>query len=112
MKQPYFQILSGPNQGGIIKITEDTFLIGRHPSSDYMIPNEKISRHHIRVFFQNGRWQIEDLLSKNRTRLNDVELAPMMPKLLNDGDEVQLAAQVVLRFYDPESAVNDETHPV
>jgi len=107
-RQPYFKIESGPNQGALIKITPDSFLIGRHSSSDYVIPNGKISRHHIRVFFQGGRWMIEDLQSKNHTRLNGVELDTASPRSLTDGDQVQLATQILLRFYDPESTLNDE----
>ncbi|MFZ5856404.1 MAG: FHA domain-containing protein [Chloroflexota bacterium] len=107
-RHPYFKIESGPNQGAIIKITHDSFLIGRHSSSDYVIPNEKISRHHIRVLFKNGRWMIEDLLSKNHTRLNGVELESTTPELLSDGDRIQLATQILLKFYDPESTLNDE----
>lgn len=51
---------------------------------------------------------IEDLLSRNHTRLNGEELVSEKPQFLSNGDEIQLAAQIVLRFCDPESTINDE----
>jgi len=107
-KLPYFTIECGPNKGEVIQIVGESFLIGRYPSSDYIIPNEKISRRHIRVFRRDERWMLEDLQSRNHTRLNGAEMESAKPELLASGDEIQLAAQIVLRFYDPESTMNDE----
>jgi pSer/pThr/pTyr-binding forkhead associated (FHA) protein len=110
--QPYFKIECGPNQGTEIKISGNSLVLGRDSSSDYVIPNEKISRRHVRVFLQDGRWMLEDLLSKNHTRLNNVKIESTNPQLLTDGDQIQLATQVVLRFHDPASTLSDESRVV
>jgi pSer/pThr/pTyr-binding forkhead associated (FHA) protein len=110
--QPCIKIESGPEVGTEIMISKNSFVFGRDSSSDYAISNERISRHHARVFLQDGRWMLEDLLSKNHTRVNGVKIEAGKPQPLADGDQIQLATQVVLRFNDPASTMSDELRVV
>lgn len=56
-----------------------------------------VSRQHARLVFAQNAWTIEDLGSTNGSRLNGVLLRPYEPRLLYDGDHVQLG-QMVLMF--------------
>ncbi len=52
---------------------------------------------HARIFVENGQYMLEDENSTNRTFLNRQGLAPKMPTLLHDDDEIRLG-RVLLRF--------------
>lgn len=106
-EQPHLTIEQGPEAGVEIHITGKSLVLGRDASSDYAIPNEKISRRHLRIFLKDGRWFLEDLESKNHTRLNNLKVEPSKPETLTDGDRIQLAAQVILRFHDPATTVSE-----
>ena len=110
--RPYFVIEYGPGEGAEIQMTTDSLVFGRDSSSDYAIPNEKISRRHARVFIRDGRWMLEDLDSKNHTRLNNIKLEPEKPVPICDGDQIQLATQVALRFHDPAATLSDDSRVV
>ncbi|WP_448592254.1 FHA domain-containing protein [Thermoflexus hugenholtzii] len=55
-----------------------------------------VSRRHARVFYQDGRFYIEDLGSTNGTYLNGTRLAPYSPQVLGEGDEIRLG-QIPIR---------------
>jgi len=105
-EKPWLKIIQGPNKGAEIRISKNELVLGRDSSSDYSIPNEKISRRHIRVFL-NTRWMLEDLGSKNHTRLNSIKIEPGQAVVLNDEDRIQLATQVILSFHDPDTTMSE-----
>jgi pSer/pThr/pTyr-binding forkhead associated (FHA) protein len=109
MKRPYLAIEFGSDQGKEIRIQNDSVIIGRDSSCDIPIQNERVSRRHARIFFQEGRWMIEDLGSKNHTRLDKDKLESNEKGILTDGVCIQLASQVILRFHDPESTLVDDS---
>jgi hypothetical protein len=45
-------------------------VVGRDPSADMVLPDVRVSRRHLRLHADDGRWRIEDLASKNGTRLD------------------------------------------
>lgn len=52
----------------------NSFTIGRNPSSDICIDSPSVSRRHARVIFLNGEWMLEDLGSRNGTKLNGEQI--------------------------------------
>ncbi|MEM1434544.1 MAG: FHA domain-containing protein [Pseudomonadota bacterium] len=48
----------------------DSFVLGRDSECDIQLDDPLVSRHHARVFFEGGIWQIEDLGSRNGTRVD------------------------------------------
>ena len=44
--------------------------IGRHPSCEWMLPNETVSSRHARLVYHHDQWWLEDLNSRNGTFLN------------------------------------------
>lgn len=49
-------------------------------------PQATVSRQHARIRFENTFFYIEDLKSRNKTRLGELFLAPLKPELLQHGD--------------------------
>jgi pSer/pThr/pTyr-binding forkhead associated (FHA) protein len=62
-----------------------------------------VSRQHAVVSFSDHLVTITDLASTNGTRVNGLKLEPNSPRLLREGDELQLGKLVLnTRFYKPE----------
>ena len=83
-----------------IIISEIEKAIGR---SDFLeiIPAEDakyISREHLKIIFENGRYYILDEKSANGTKLNGVEIRGRGKKEVNNNDEIVLANTVWLKF--------------
>ncbi|MFT7618695.1 MAG: adenylate cyclase [Planctomycetota bacterium] len=53
------------------KVTKDRVVIGRSPSSDLVIAEEKISRQHATIFREGRQWIIFDMDSANGTTINE-----------------------------------------
>jgi adenylate cyclase len=72
-----------------ITVNRDEFTIGRLPECDLHLPFEGISRYHARFLrTASGNWTIEDMGSKNGTRLNENPVTS--PQIVNHGDVVWL----------------------
>lgn len=55
-------------------------------------PYTQISRAHARIWREpSGEWRVEDLGSRNKTFIDDVELAPRVPAALRVGSVVRFA---------------------
>jgi len=72
-----------------LTIDHDQFIIGRLPECNLYLPLAAISRQHARLFKSaQGLWFIEDLGSKNGTRLNERPVTSPQP--LNHGDVIKM----------------------
>jgi len=56
-----------------------------------------VSRQHARIRFEEALFSIEDLKSRNKTRLNELALAPLQTERLQDGDIIHFGS-VRLKF--------------
>jgi hypothetical protein len=63
-------------------------------------PSMTVSRQHARIRFEESHFYIEDLKSRNKTRLRELPLIPLQPELLGHGDIIQLGS-VHLKFQVP-----------
>jgi len=73
-----------------------------------------VSREHASIFRRNEIVVVEDLGSTNGTLLNGDRLAPFLPQLLKDGDQLQLGKLLVeVRFksYQPLESLSEEPSP-
>lgn len=68
-----------------IELTKDTTVVGRHPSSDVVLNDPTVSRHHIELRRSGGEVVITDLGSLNGTYVNRIA---MDRRVLADGDMV------------------------
>ena len=79
--------------------------IGRESDNKAAIPLTVLSRHHARVFAENGVWFVEDLDSANGTFYRGKQLAPGVRTELNDGDIVRFGTVAMsIRFIQPPPA--------
>jgi hypothetical protein len=76
-------ILSAPclyrqDTGECIFLTEDVFLIGRDTGSNHyaVLGTGAVSRNHAEIIQNQGRFYLRDKGSKNKTRINGIEIAP------------------------------------
>jgi DNA-binding winged helix-turn-helix (wHTH) protein len=67
-------------------LSDGVNLLGRSADALVCIDEPTVSRHHARIVVVEGRATLEDLDSKNGTRLGGVPVAQPMP--LSDGDEI------------------------
>lgn len=65
-------------------------------------PDMTVSRQHARIRFWKTFFSIEDLKSRNKTRLGELTLTPLKAELLQDGDVLHFGSvQVVFKVLDP-----------
>ncbi|HJT56431.1 MAG TPA: FHA domain-containing protein [Ktedonobacteraceae bacterium] len=57
--------LSGPLTGRTFEITKPITTIGRHTSNDIPVLDEKVSRYHAQIIWNEGIWSIENLSQTN-----------------------------------------------
>ncbi len=55
-------------------------------------PSSTVSRQHARIHLDTTRFSIEDLESRNKTRLGELTLTPHEPEVLQNGDVVSFGA--------------------
>ena len=77
-------------------VNRDPFLIGRGGDCDIILPERQVSRHHVKITHEQSHYLLHDLMSKNGTHLNGVQVTGTAP--LQDGDEIQIALAVKLLF--------------
>lgn len=88
------------HNGKRVPITADPFLVGKANSVyqlHYAISNNnKVSRNHVTIFRQDGRYMLRDNQSRNGTFLNNKALVPLEAYPLSDGDEIRLYNEVLI----------------
>ena len=87
-------IQNGPMGGHSYLFHQDVTTIGRTNGNDLIISGRTVSRRHARLWFDNGRWYLEDLQSANGTLINNVRI--YQPVALNDGDVINYGDEVVV----------------
>ena len=68
--------------------------LGRGPANTIVVPDTFASAEHALISWRGGQWWLEDLDSRNGTRLNDVSVTA--PTVLSAGDLVSIG-QVKLK---------------
>ncbi len=84
--------------GQDIPISFFPFSIGREKQS-LSIPLSNISGFHAYITCENGIYYIEDETSRNNTYVNNIPIRKQGKQLLKDGDEIRIASDVILYFY-------------
>ena len=65
------------------------FIIGREAEADIRLLHNKVSRQHAKIHFEQGRWWISDMNSRNGTYLNGKLIVDTIP--LNATNEIAFA---------------------
>jgi pSer/pThr/pTyr-binding forkhead associated (FHA) protein len=84
-----------------ITITEISVIVGRVDPKRGITPeidltqfdsSGTVSRQHARIRLEKTLFSIEDLKSRNKTRLGELTLTPFKPELLKNGDMVSFGS--------------------
>ncbi len=67
-------VTQGKYKGRELELLEKTFVIGRDDDCHLALHDTEVSRHHARIYLENGAWCLTDLDSANGTVLNDKEI--------------------------------------
>jgi pSer/pThr/pTyr-binding forkhead associated (FHA) protein len=90
-------ILSGPSAGDVFPVRRQVTTIGRALDNDVVLTDAEVSRHHARIEYRNGAFEVVDLGSTNGTSVNGL---PISRAQLQDGDVVSFGtAQLELVPY-------------
>ncbi len=92
---------SGPSRGSSFELPREGATVGRLPENTIYIPDERLSREHARIDFQDGKFVLTDLGSRNGTAVNGALISTPQP--LNNGDTIELGSNTLV--------VNIETQP-
>lgn len=84
-------------------IENEEFIIGRGHDCQIVLPERQVSRHHAKIVFEDGRYYVHDLDSKNGTHLNGQQVEGKAA--LQDGDEIQIALCVKLVFVGTDATI-------
>jgi hypothetical protein len=89
---PSFRLLclEGDLKGQEFPLTGRDISIGRQADCDLVLPDQQVSRHHTRIRFVLGRYQIEDTGSTHGTWVNEARLTG--PRFLSDRDIIRIGA--------------------
>lgn len=84
-------VLYGKNLGKRYHLGTGALIAGRSDSSDIVIDQESVSRHHIRLATQEGHTKVSDLDSTNGTFINNERVHE---RELHDGDQVRIGETI------------------
>jgi pSer/pThr/pTyr-binding forkhead associated (FHA) protein len=102
-EKPVLIVREGQLTGQRWTIDSNEFTVGRGSECDLVLPERQVSRQHIKILHQNGRYHLQDLDSKNGTHLNGLPVTGTAP--LQDGDEIQIALCVKLVFVGTDATI-------
>jgi pSer/pThr/pTyr-binding forkhead associated (FHA) protein len=85
-------IIDGPARGQRFDLREHTVLIGRDASCAIRIPDERVSRRHLQVGYDNrgDRHFALDVGSENGVTVNGIRLQRGSLRSLGNGDEIRI----------------------
>ena len=81
--QAHLEMLDGENAGLLIPL-DQVNLLGRAESNTIQINETTVSAQHARLSYQGTQWWLEDLGSRNGTRVNEIEVT--QPLVVTYGD--------------------------
>ncbi len=111
---PSLQVIKGINEGSLIPLEGDRFVLGRNPDCDIVIPMTSVSREHAHISRVQGKYFIEDNKSRNNTYVNDRIVTGRIP--LKNNDRIRIcdfiAAFVDTADNQPEEEEEDSTSTI
>ncbi len=97
-------IRSGSSTQEEYHLAADRITIGREAFNEIVLHDPEVSRRHVQIEFQSGRYVIEDLGSTNGTFVNGRRIN--LPTPLNNGDVIEMGESMQIIFQNPISAAD------
>lgn len=91
---------SGPTLGKVFQLVDDVVTIGHDAGNSIVIKDAKVSKKHVQLVFQGGKYIIADLGSTAGTFINGKPLTSI--NILRSGDVISLGGQIQLLYQGPE----------
>src|SRR5437868_8516829 len=101
---PSLHILKGANEGALIPLDGDRFVLGRNPDCGIVIPVTSVSREHAQILRVQGRYYIEDRQSRNGTFVNNQAVTARTA--LKNNDRIRICDFLAV-FVDPRGDEDD-----
>ncbi|WP_435011287.1 diguanylate cyclase [Tundrisphaera lichenicola] len=99
----YLIVLSGGIPGAMLRLSAGGSRLGRSADNTIQLPDSSISRYHAYLGTDDeGQVRLTDLGSTNGTFLNGQRLPENTPVRVDDGDRLQIGANVILKFIRPD----------
>jgi hypothetical protein len=76
-----------------VKLEKKKVFLGRAPDVDIKFQDIHVSSHHAQIFFEDNKWYIEDLGSKNGTKINGKKIN--RPHPLTIGDKIEIGQSII-----------------
>src|SRR5260370_42549051 len=105
---PSLQILKGPNEGTLIQLEGERFILGRNPDCAVVIPITSVSREHAQILRIGGKFFIEDRGSRNGTFVNNQQVSTRTA--LKNNDSIPIC-DFIAAFLDQATATVPEPEP-
>jgi serine phosphatase RsbU (regulator of sigma subunit)/pSer/pThr/pTyr-binding forkhead associated (FHA) protein len=87
---PFLRRENGEQRGQCIELKGDAFLIGRAPDCSLVLDPQGVSRRHAQIGRDAGHFYLEDLGSRNTTKLNNETVPPWKRIPLKPGDRINI----------------------
>src|SRR5262249_61302254 len=95
MPQPaVLHVIGGADRGRAYELVLQETRIGRGADQDLVLADIAVSRRHITIHAEGGRYRMRDLGSGNGTLINGARIDNT---LLNDGDQIEIG-NTLMRF--------------
>jgi sigma-B regulation protein RsbU (phosphoserine phosphatase) len=85
---PALLVTKGPTTGQRFPLEGERFILGRNPDCNIVIPITSVSREHAHILRVGGAFFIEDMQSRNGTKVNNQAVTARIP--LKPGDKIQI----------------------
>jgi pSer/pThr/pTyr-binding forkhead associated (FHA) protein len=89
------KFLNGPQEGDVISVSVEKFIIGREPDCSLQLPRNLVSRHHCAIIQDGYTIRLRDLGSKNGTYVNGFKIS--REKQIKEGDIITVGG-IALQF--------------
>src|SRR5512136_3017483 len=89
------QVLEGPMSGAQFDLDKEVIFVGRSTGNDVRIRDEAVSRRHLKIFSVESCYFIEDLKTKNGTRINGEAMDAGFARFITENDRIQLGSTVI-----------------
>ena len=104
--QPTIEVVTGLANEKVFNLGQEKLSIGRSNYNALVLDDEKVSRSHAEIHFEDGYYVVEDLNSTNGVQVNDQLIHKM---LLKSGDRITLGDSVLLFTQkEPEISLGDK----